>query len=1551
MMKINCKLTKIFFSSILMIFTLFQSLNSQSFYWENPKSISTDNSMFPKTVSNKNESFILWQEVDFSKKEIYLSLKKIQNQNFSLENNRFAGPFSYSNEEVPEIFSCAVLDNGTLSITVVDGDSSVYVFTSTDGGNNFFKTKLRTSGLMISPRIFKTNANIFRIFISFGKTDSFNIYTATSKDGIYWSKFELFEPTKDLKNSFNPVLIPYKNGDFVVFQSQYIVSETGRISYQLYSTFTNSENGKWSNPVLITNENSVKKSDSFFSFQNQRPSIYFFQDEIYLAWERTKSSSSSIWIAKINENGILSSSAQEQVFETNAFRPELFTYKNNIYLTWFDSRKGSEAIYFAMKQGDFWNEIELLENENANLFINPLVLKENSENGNEILSFVWQQNLSEKKSSIAILLPDKSVEKPNLIPLSFKKYHRNNLKKVKFQINLPFDSSGIKSYSYVWSKNQNEEIPNIPMEIVKAKDKSVVHTENAENGEGTYYFSVKIQDYAGNWSEQTSLSYDLDTTPPSSPEILFDNCDKNHILNSNEFKINWMPSKEIDTAGYVYKFEYISKIPKSLADSQRHPCKLSEEEKSKAVEKLKNQFEKSVQKNKKIGSKILTMESSTPKFYNYSNGVYAFYLAPIDDVGNVGKTEVEMFIINKFEPSTYVKSAQFFSDELGENNLTIYGGGFTYDGKIDKIIIDDDGIEPYKQILFASNNDFKINDDKSISKIKLNSELEEGSYLMILHHTDRGFYKTGKLFTLKSQGTVKVEADYKIPNRYKTEFENYKYKVIFYVIILILLFIFCCFIIFFIFKQLISSLLIKILAEKQIKSVIKGKHMPIKQLRDRLKKQQSLKTKLIIFTFSIIVFLVINISLQNGIRVINLQKETLAKGLESRIEVLEESIQNGIKNFLPTNNILELSALPSQKDAMEEVEYITIIGQPQNSKLSRDLNVIWATNDSNISEKSDSSIIAYGISKITDEDYRSIVKKMSLIDGIIPKEITNLSEEIEKLSLQATELYNSLSEDEFESIEYLTNTIADLRNQRDLKLLEFSKKYSSSFPIFNSSNFDMDTTEYVFYRPVLYYSRSSDNYIHAIIFIKVSTQNLIDSINAETARILRYGIFVALGAIILGIFITAFFATLIIKPIKKLEKYVTLIGHTKNKVELKGKEIEIKSKDEIGRLGSAVNNMTNELVKAAEEEILNLDGKSVQNAFLPLDGKSSTAHYDDSKIQCFGFYEGESSVSGDYFDYHKLDEQWFIAIKCDASGHGVPAAIIMTVVATLFRKYVENWNFKKNGIQINKLIEQVNDSIESLGLKGKFATIIICLINQASGEVFMCNAGDSIVHIYDNSERKIKTLTLENAPTAGVFPSSMIANKFKIDKTVLKHGDILFLYTDGIEESKRIVRDSDFMPKMESISVKKMNPKTYEEEVEIKLEEMQEDFGSERIFEIIESVMNKKKYVLSKLDNPRQNEILEFDFSNCESSLSDAIIALASCEKIFRLYKVDGLTRTDYVKIDKKIDEFLKKYFNNYELYSRHKTQNPNTPNYFDYEHMKEDSQSDDLTMLAIKRI
>ena len=87
-----------------------------------------------------------------------------------------------------------------------------------------------------------------------------------------------------------------------------------------------------------------------------------------------------------------------------------------------------------------------------------------------------------------------------------------------------------------------------------------------------------------------------------------------------------------------------------------------------------------------------------------------------------------------------------------------------------------------------------------------------------------------------------------------------------------------------------------------------------------------------------------------------------------------------------------------------------------------------------------------------------------------------------------------------------------------------------------------------------------------------------------------------------------------------------MIGQTKNKLHLKGKDVDIKHKDEIGRLGQAVNNMTHELIANAEEEKLTMDGKAVQKAFLPLvdagvNNKNTIAEYSDKnacRVHCFG---------------------------------------------------------------------------------------------------------------------------------------------------------------------------------------------------------------------------------------------------------------------------------------------------------------------------------------------
>ena len=1557
------KITRIFKKLFLFLmlaatpFAASTKLFAAEFYWESPAVITNTEARFPLTLRTSDKhTYLFWQEIDAAQKQIYLSVRDYTSLTDYSENRRFAGPFGYSGDEIPDIYTAAVLKKGSVAVAVMTGLSNLSVFVSADGCKSFTETKLPSSSqITVAPRIYATGSDSFRLFTSVGEENSFTIFTAESADGIKWPRFAQFTPVTNYRNPFIPVLLPSSSGDFVVFQAQYTSAETNRLSYQIYMTNDGGSGGKtWAQPVNITDRNSLagRGGKQFHEYQNQRPVLYEYENKIYMAWERTDSVNSSIWIENISAGGVIAGTAEQLTHNGSASRPVMFEYNGALYLTWFDTRRGRESIYMVKKDGSYWNETSLVEDRNSNLFAYPLVTA--SDEG-DVLSFIWQQVNSASKNSIAILSPDKSVLPPSFTPLSFKKGKSSRSEDVRIQINFPQDSSNISGYSYTWSRI----VGTSPAKQIEHFTKeNVIRVKATEDG--NYVLSARVADYAGNWSEPAEIAYHLDLTPPAPPQITIENLDDYGFLNSNNYSLQWKASTSSDAASYLYKIDYLGGIPKSIAVSKKHPMKLSAESVADIRESLLNKYESQLTKNKKLtqSNATATRGLTTGRYYNRTNGVYLISVSAVDEVGNISEPLSQLYILNKYQPSTYLTAVQQQKEDNGDITLLISGGGFTYDGTVSEIYVDADGKAPYDLTLKLSDSQYRVQSDTRISSVKLGNDLDEGSYKIGLLHTDRGLYFSGSVLKISQSGTVKIEAEYTPQSRLSQVFKQYKYKVAISLIILFVIIMIAAITFIFIAVNIHQNIQEKKLTESEINSLFTGAAMPLKNLRKNFKRLPSLKKKLIVFAFSLVIAVVIAVSLENGYKVVRLQEQTMAAGLQNRTEVLLESLHSGVKNFFPANNLLELSALPGQKDAMSEVKYVTIIGQQLDSDSAENLNYIWATNDPDIGLKTESYTLVYGESEIKEEVILDVTEKLKSLDKTIAAEVGDLSDKIDSLSREAESLYASALEEDTAEADRLSDVIVELRNQLDERLADYSKAAAGSYPAFDTENLDRTHTDYIFYRPVLYRKGTTGNYVHSVIYLELSTQSLIDSLNAEIRKIIIFSLIVAVAAVAFGIVGAYVFASLIVRPIKKLESHVIMIGQTKNKINLKGRDVEIKSKDEVGRLGDAVNNMTHELVANAEEEALAMDGKAVQKAFLPLEAlgannKNTYAQYADKELECFGYYEGESGVSGDYFDYKRLDDTWFGIIKCDVSGHGIPAAIIMTVVATIFRRYFEKWSYARNGTHLEKLVEQINDFIEGLGLRGKFATLIICLLNVKTGELYMCNAGDNLVHIYDSQSRKMKLLTLASAPTAGVFTSDLVAMRggFVVEKTVLNHGDILFLYTDGIEESTRRIRELDYSVRQNEVEVKKMNPKTHQEETEIKMEDAKEEFGPERIQQIIEAVYNKRKFTLTKQDNPNVDEVLEFDFTKCEGSVQESILALASLEKVFRLYKSDKVTQTDYIRIDKKIDEFLLKYFNMYDYYAANKTDDSAGVNYVDYDQMLEDEQSDDLTLLAIKRI
>ncbi len=1573
MKKFSLSFKKLIFLPLLALLSVG---NARTFYWDEPQPLTSRNSQFPLVASNGNDSYLFFEEVEKSSAssgKIWISLvdESAESKKVPLA-RRIAGPFSYSGD-IPDLYSAAVAKSGKIAVAVQVSQREVSVFTSTDGGATFSENRVPGARGLVGPRIFTSSNGSFVLFVSSSSgNDEFSILYTVSKDGSSWASPDPFPGSASVPNAFVPNLCPAGSNDVVVFQSKYEYG-ANKIPMplkdtRLYATISFDKLKNWSLPVLVTGEDSFEEysKENFTDYSNQQPSLYYDGKNLHLAWERNSvnSESSSIWTAELNpRSGRISGEVSRITKSGSARRPVFYEYEGALNLVWFDDRTGVNSVYRAEYNDPNWIESTVSSEKNPAWFAWPYIRKSGK---SSLLSFVWQQESAKGEDSTArifALLPDRHSNPPSFKPVNFTEGKKSSLENVSVNLSVPSDPSGIEGFTWIWTQNPDEEPPEDERNLRLPSE----HTLTGKApGDGKWYFKAKVLDRAGNWSESSSIAYTRDMTPPLAPVILDESLrrDEYGFLDSNAFSVSWKADEsDDDVSGYSYSLVKIADLPKSLADSKRHPLKGDGEKIEAAVRKLLGDEDK-LKESVPLPARFSSGGKTSASYSGFKNGLYAFSVRAFDEVGNAGPKSTVLVLLNKFEPETKISGIASSADDFGKISVSIYGEGFKYDGTVDEIYIRKSGkgeeTEENSRVLRLADGDYSVDSDSKISRISL-EDLDEGVYSIFLHHSDRGTYPKKSLewtsFTVDESGTVKIQKPYQLHPVWTLNPREEKVTVNPVDLILALIFILAALVFALCARGILVTIRENILVKSEVAALLSGEIMPLerKEKAAALKKKGlSLKWKLSSFTSGLVAAVVLMVSIPLGRNMVKSQEQTLAENLQERVDAYMAGINSGVRSAFQSQDTLSLADLPGQIQYFEDAAYVTILGPAENSGDSA-LNYVWSSNDSEIEKRLESQPAA-GTAYIQGE--------------------SRLSER-EKGSVIAEKLHALENDSEIQSLRQMDNAKELSPKAVNDSLNKISAVKSGAEPEFDNTKLNRENTDYLFYKPVLYRTNGDQNYVHAVILMQVSTTNLIKAVDDASRAIMIITVIIAVIAIVMGFFGAFVLASIIVKPIRLLVDHVNKIGATADKKKLKGETISVTSRDEIGVLGDAVNEMTAGLVHAAEAEEeaqiqqkMALDGKAVQQTFLPLlqsdkGGKRTTAELKEKNTEFFGYYEGADEVSGDYFDWKKLDDRRYAIIKCDASGHGVPAALIMTIVATLFRKYFENWSWASHGADLNKLVTQINDFIESLGIKGKFATLMVCIFDTQTGDVFMCNAGDNIIHVYDSALKREKVITLHEAPAAGPLPSFMVEMKggFKVEKLNLKHGDVLFLYTDGIEEAKRFFRDSNFQV------VKCAEPGMSEGEIHVnhKVGEDSEQMEPERVQAIIEAVFAKSQYKLVKYHSPNPAEELIFDFSGLDGSVEDVITALAAVEKVFRLYKTpsakgtaqiqkdeDGEEHTivtgDVVRVDRKIDAFLKKTFNLYDYYCS-KQGDIGEANYLYYTDINADPQADDLTLLAVKRL
>jgi HAMP domain-containing protein len=483
---------------------------------------------------------------------------------------------------------------------------------------------------------------------------------------------------------------------------------------------------------------------------------------------------------------------------------------------------------------------------------------------------------------------------------------------------------------------------------------------------------------------------------------------------------------------------------------------------------------------------------------------------------------------------------------------------------------------------------------------------------------------------------------------------------------------------------------------------------------------------------------------------------------------------------------------------------------------------------------------------------------------------------------------------------------------------------------------------YLFYLPVVYRQAAQDVYFRGAVRVAVSTENIRAELSDSQRRLIYQTGVIALVVLGLGLIGAIIMANITVGPIKKLAAGVAKIRDTEDKEELeKEPPIDVGTRDEIGSLAETVNEMRAGLVTAAKAQKEMTMGKDIQRMFLPLakvagDKKGATAGEQSDLLEIFGFYEGARAVSGDFFDYRQLADKYYAMIKCDVSGKGVSAALIMVEVATIFSTYFRGWTPQNPGLKLEPLADLINDMLGEKEFKGRFAALTLAILNAENGKVWLCNAGDNIQHIYRQSQGRMTSLQLPNPPAAGVFASDLVEMKggFKQVPEQLASGDVLFLFTDGFEDGLGEV-------------ARGMKGKEGPGDLQGPKEEGP---GMERIYGVIDAVFNHRVFKLGGHRNPLLEPELEFDFSGCSASVEEAVLALVAVEKVLRLQPAADAGEKDRVSVERHVDTFLSKHYGQYGRYFTRRLEVREDDESVTFTHLREDAQYDDLTILAVRK-
>lgn len=220
--------------------------------------------------------------------------------------------------------------------------------------------------------------------------------------------------------------------------------------------------------------------------------------------------------------------------------------------------------------------------------------------------------------------------------------------------------------------------------------------------------------------------------------------------------------------------------------------------------------------------------------------------------------------------------------------------------------------------------------------------------------------------------------------------------------------------------------------------------------------------------------------------------------------------------------------------------------------------------------------------------------------------------------------------------------------------------------------------------------------------------------------------------------------------------------------------------DEVSRLTASFSAMREEIAgymaelarTAAARERIESElriGRAIQMSLVP---KTFPPFPDRNEFCLHALLEPAKEVGGDFYDFFMTDEDHLCLVVGDVSGKGVPAALFMAVTRTFIKA------LSREESSPSRLMARLNDELAEGNDASMFVTLFFSVVDIRTG-LLRYALGGHPPPLLIGTEGRARPLPSLKGPLVG----AMEGMAFSEGEVVLRRGDLLLAFTDGVTEA------------------------------------------------------------------------------------------------------------------------------------------------------------------------